>query len=111
MTINSSRAHLSTGKLSWLQRLGAVVVLVLAVIAGLALSAFLFGFLLVLAAAGSLWLGWQRWRLKRRRAGSSQSHSTAVIQGEYEVIHEETIEQRQHRRDPNSSKKQRSDRI
>lgn len=98
--INQVRARLTNGSGSWLSRIGAAVVLVVALIVGAALSAFLFGFFLVLAAVAGLWLWWQQWRIRRklrRRAASGASahgargHETRVIQGEYEVVHEETV--------------------
>jgi uncharacterized protein (DUF58 family) len=93
--LDQLRARWASGRGNWLSRLGAVAVLALAVIVGVALSAFLFGFFLVLAAAASIWLWWQQWRLKRkarRGAGSGTGSSeTRVIQGEYEVTHEEEV--------------------
>ena len=81
-----------TGPQSWLARIAAVLALGLAVVAALALSAFFFGFFLVLAGIIAAWLGWQRWRLrhlirKRRRANPAQDHGRPqIIQGEYEVV-------------------------
>lgn len=98
--INQVRARLNNGGGGWLSRVGAAVVLAVAIIVGAALSAFLFGFFLVLAAVAGLWLWWQQWRIKRklrRRAASGASahgtrgHETRVIQGEYEVVDEETV--------------------
>lgn len=100
--INQVRARPSNGGGSWLSRIGAAIVLAVAIIVGAALSAFLFGFFLVLAAVAGLWLWWQQWRIKRklrRRAASGTSahgtrgHETRVIQGEYEVVHEEPAHQ------------------
>ena len=55
----------SAGNPSLLARIGAGIAVVLAVIAGLALSAFFFGFFLVVAGLFAAWLGWQRCYGKR----------------------------------------------
>ena len=74
----------------WLSKLVAGLTLVAAIVAGVALSAFFFGFFLVLAAVMGLWIWWQQWRLKRRmRRYADQTRSQThrkVIQGEYEVV-------------------------
>jgi hypothetical protein len=97
--LDQLRSRLASGRSNWLSRLGAVAVLALAVVVGVALSAFLFGFFLVLAAAASIWIWWQQWRLKRKvRKGAgtgSSSSESHVIQGEYEVIHEERSRRQQ----------------
>ncbi len=74
----------------WLSKLVAGLVLVAAIVAGVALSAFFFGFFLVLAAVMGLWVWWQQWRLRRRmrrHAGQTRTQThRKVIQGEYEVV-------------------------
>lgn len=119
--INQIRARLTNGSGSWLSRIGAAAVLAVAIIVGAALSAFLFGFFLVLAAVAGLWLWWQQWRLKRklrRRAAAGASahttreYETRVIQGEYEVVDEETARQDDdpQSHDPHRSKTRQDDR-
>lgn len=77
----------SAGNPSLLARIGAGIAVVLAVVAGLALSAFFFGFFLVVAGLFAAWLGWQRWRLRKHlRKNPAAQGQTTVIQGEYEVI-------------------------
>ena len=84
-----------------LARIGAGIAVVLAVVAGLALSAFFFGFFLVVAGLFAAWLGWQRWRLRRHLGKNHQAQGQAVIiQGEYEVIEDATP--------PNATQSQRS---
>lgn len=89
-----------TNKPNWLARIGAALGLSAAIVAGLALSAFFLGFFLVLAALIAMWVGWQRWKIKkhlRRQAAERGNNNPAVIQGEYEVV-EDTIKPRQHDR-------------
>lgn len=72
----------------WLSKLAAGLTLVAAVVAGVALSAFFFGFFLVLAAVMGLWILWQQWRIKRHLRRHAQQAETyyRVIQGEYKVV-------------------------
>ena len=81
--------NLSPSGSSWLARIGAALALGLAVVGGLALSAFFFGFFLILAALVAAWLGWQRWRLRKHlRKNPAQNNQAVIIQGEYEVLEE-----------------------
>ena len=81
--------NLSANGSSWLARIGAALALGLAVVAGLALSAFFFGFFLILAALVAIWLGWQRWRIRKHlRKNPPSTGQAVIIQGEYEVIEE-----------------------
>lgn len=73
----------------WLSKLAAGLILVAAIVAGVALSAFFFGFFLVLAAIAGLWLWWQQWRLRRRMHRRAQQTDRHIIQGEYEVVEDD----------------------
>lgn len=83
--------------LSWPARLGLVLVFTLALAAGVVLSAAFFALFLVLALVGSVWLWWQRRRLRRqgRRQGGD------IIEVEYEVLEEQrTRDAEQDRKKP-----------
>lgn len=68
----------------WLMRILAALIAVLGLVAVFALSAFILSLFLVLAAAASIWLVWQRWRGMRYR----RSNSSAIMNVEYEVLDE-----------------------
>jgi len=89
--------HIAANKPGLLARIGAGLALLLAIVAGLALSAFFFGFFLIIAALLALWLGWQRWRIRKhlRKRGQTQQGQAVIIQGEYEVIDEADNRQQQ----------------
>lgn len=70
--------------LSWLARLGFALAFVLALVAGIVLSAAFFAVLVALALVGGAWLWWQQRRL-RRQAGRGRGE---IIDVEYEVLEE-----------------------
>jgi membrane protein implicated in regulation of membrane protease activity len=83
----------SAGNPGVLARIGAGIAVALAVVAGLALSAFFFGFFLVVAGLFAAWLGWQRWRLRKHLRKNHQGKAqgqAVIIQGEYEVVEDAT---------------------
>ena len=79
-----------------LARVGFALVFVMALGAGLVLSAAFFAVFMVLAVIGSIWLWWQRRRWRRQNPqthSNNSSHDT--IEGEFQVLNE-THKHRQH---------------
>ncbi len=96
MKDNSSQPfrHLLPGGGGWLSKVLGALLAVGIIVASAFLAAFFFGFFLVIVAIASIWLAWQRWRL-RRWVRANRQHTQAddsaepqVIIGEYEVIEE-----------------------
>lgn len=90
--------HLLPGGGGWLSKILGALLAIGIIVAAAALAAFFFGFFLVIAAIASVWLAWQRWRMRRRARSDgsvppgdgsrSRSSGPKVIQGEYEVVEE-----------------------
>jgi uncharacterized membrane protein (UPF0182 family) len=67
---------------SWLARIGFTLILTLALVAAVALSAVFFALFVVLGLIGGVWLWWQRRRFyKQMRAGQGD-----IIEAEYEIL-------------------------
>lgn len=97
MKDNSSHPfhHLLPGGGGWLSKVLGALLAVGIIIVSAFLAAFFFGFFLVIVALASIWLAWQRWRLRRWVRTNNQGDvpnnddsESKVIIGEYEVVEE-----------------------
>lgn len=89
------QAQMQTLK-QWMIRAGAVAVLALALVAGLALSALFFAFFLVIALVGAVVVWWQG-RGQRTRQPSSSSSKGQIIEVEYHVVDSDRERNPQHK--------------
>ncbi len=103
----------------WLSKVLGALLAVGIIVASAFLAAFFFGFFLVLVALASIWLAWQRWRLRRwvranQHANTAdqpnphqQGGKTRIIMGEYEVVDEPEHTQKPHRQTQEQHTRQR----
>jgi membrane protein implicated in regulation of membrane protease activity len=83
--------HIETrGPRSWLARIGFALTLILAILAGIALSAVLFAVIAVLALVGGVWFWWQTRHLRKQMREQQEE----ILDAEYEVIDDHPTQNR-----------------
>ncbi len=76
-----------TGPQTWLSRLVMTLILSLALVAGIFLSAIFFALFMVVALIGIVWFWWQSRKLRHKKTGRNKVDGD-IVEVEYQVLEE-----------------------